>query len=160
MATFQIEHNGYFASIEYREGDDNWKPSWWLKLDGHNAFPIGQKDASFSEIENLVRSSYIGSPPPSDFSKIWKGYRCNCCGVSGVKLWRDYQATLEKQTLRCRACCEVHEGKEKSSEGDSIGWSVPAVPTPSGSTFWGYTSVPIAAMDWWNSLPTKISCNV
>jgi hypothetical protein len=37
---------------------------------------------------------------------------------------------------------------------DQIGWMVPAVPTPDGDTFWGYTSVPLEGVLWWKALPT------
>lgn len=39
---------------------------------------------------------------------------------------------------------------------DTIGWRVPAVPTEEGDTFWGYTSVPDAGVQWWRRLPTRI----
>jgi hypothetical protein len=38
---------------------------------------------------------------------------------------------------------------------DQIGNLIPAVPTEDGTTFWGYTSVPLSGVRWWKSLPTR-----
>lgn len=38
------------------------------------------------------------------------GYKCAKCGVTGVKLWRDYQKFLNYQSLLCLKCaCEEQE---------------------------------------------------
>lgn len=107
---------------------------------------------------------------PVDYSKIEtpSSYRCTCCGVGGVKLWREYQTFLEHQKLYCATCageaqkedvsdidaaglrsCEIGAGRT-----DQIGWLIPAVPTENNDTFWGYTSVPQAGVEWWKRLPT------
>jgi hypothetical protein len=145
-----IEHNGYSATLEWRDQDGRCRPAWWLHI-GETPFPVGDGDRD--DVAAMVREKYIGDPPPSDHSKIWGGYTCSGCGAKGVQLWRDYQTFLDAQTLRCRACCEAHEGKSLRDGGDQIGWSVPAAPTPDGSTFWGYSSAPMAAVDWWRALP-------
>ena len=88
-------------------------------------------------------------------------YRCIDCNVAYVKLWRGYNSFNVE--LRCRRCTLEHEGYvgiELNDDGssvlrredeeapmftcptDSIGWSVPAVPTEDNTTYWGYTSVP------------------
>lgn len=36
---------------------------------------------------------------------------------------------------------------------DSVGWLVPAVPSRADDAFWGYTSIPPDAVEWWHSLP-------
>lgn len=84
-----------------------------------------------------------------------EGYKCDDCGATGVRLYREYQAFLEHQALRCRACSLKKSGQE-SPDGEtehSIGWLVAAVPTEEGDTFWGYTSVPQAGVEWWDRLP-------
>lgn len=147
-----IEHNGYTATLEWREGSgSSVRPSWWLTLGDKHPFPVGQGEAE--QVAAMVREKYIGDPPPDDHSEIWGGYTCCDCGAKGVRLWREYQTFLDAQALRCRACCEAKAGKPMHPGSDQIGWHVPAVPTADGSTFWGYTSVPLAAVDWWKALP-------
>jgi hypothetical protein len=146
-----IEHNGYTAALEWRDADDTWREGWWLSIGDIRAFPVGRGEPA--DIAAKVREEYIGAPPPVDHGAIWGGYTCGGCGAKGVKLWRDYQTFLDRQTLRCRRCCEAHEGKAVREGSDQIGWSVPAVPTADGSTFWGYSSVPLAAASWWKALP-------
>lgn len=93
-----------------------------------------------------------------------KGYTCGTCGANGVRLYREYNTFLEQQSLRCRACVIVETGGPYYN-GDSsyarphehqLGQShtlILAVPTEDGETFWGYTSIPGAGIDWWNRLP-------
>jgi len=160
-SAIDIEHHGYTARVDWREEFDGWRPGWWLQIGEQREFPIGRGERV--AIEAQVRNKWIGDPPPADHGKIWGGYTCGTCKASGVRLWRDYQTFLDGQTLRCRKCCEAHEGKLMPAEGDQIGSSVPAVPTPDGSTFWGYSSVPLAAADWWKALPfdaNEVGCLV
>jgi hypothetical protein len=79
-------------------------------------------------------------------------YRCDTCDAGAVRLWRDYQTFAESTRLLCQSCAERDQGKPISPNSDQIGWMVPAVPTEDGYTFWGYTSVPLAGVDWWKSL--------
>lgn len=151
-----INHNGIAAMLDWREAHNNWRSAWWVTIDGESSFIITTDDDPQPAIER-VRDSYIGDPPPSDHSTIWRGYTCGDCGAAGVRLWRDYQTVLDAQTLRCRTCAEKHEGRTLTDECDQIGWSVPAVPTPDGDTFWGYTSVPLTGVRWWKSLPLEVS---
>lgn len=87
--------------------------------------------------------------------KIPSFYKCSGCGASGVKLWRQAQTFLPEIALLCRGC-----GQKKTEDqvrgSDQIGWLLPAVPTPCGSTFWGYTSVPQDGCRWWNLLPPAL----
>ncbi len=86
-----------------------------------------------------------------DLEKLPMRYMCLGCDAAGVKLWRPYQCiTIDRCTLKCRACAEAEQGEGLS--GDAIGWMVPAVPDDTG-TFWGYTSVPEPAVQWWRALP-------
>ena len=96
-----------------------------------------------------------------------KGYVCDECGKTHVKLWREYQTFLNHQVLRCGDCALRNQNKEGpiNQEGkrldklgmmtDQIGWLVPAVPTEENDTFWGYTSVPPEGCKWWRELPTE-----
>jgi len=83
-----------------------------------------------------------------------KGYQCADCGATGVRLYREYQTCVHHQHLRCRKCACKKEGREPGRMDEhSIGGLVAAVPTEDGETYWGYTSVPPAGVEWWNHLP-------
>lgn len=89
-------------------------------------------------------------------------YKCHKCGVSGVKLWRQYQG--KAYPLMCVKDAEIWEKDGRESDwqssfakgtGDQIGWMVPAVPVKGEpGAFWGYTSVPDEDVNWWLDLPT------
>ena len=93
-------------------------------------------------------------------------YKCKFCGLAGHKLWRDYNTFVEYNELKCAKCAMERAGKEGiiDKDGfrdggldmrtDQIGWFVPAVLTPDGDSFWGYTSAPPEAVDKWRALPT------
>lgn len=174
-----INHHGYKATLSWKEAHNGWRAAWWLALGSNRPIPVGRlavradrrvrrgrlakklaaragtrRADGLSRAVAYVSDKYIGEPPPADHSRIWGRYACGDCGAKNVRLWRDYQTVLIAQTLRCRTCCEKHEGKTFSDGSDQLGWSVPAVPTSDGSTFWGYSSVPQAAVDWWYALPT------
>lgn len=95
------------------------------------------------------------------------GYKCGTCGATGCKLWREYQTSLEHQTLECCLCASKSQGKDVSGIDDAgtvewngqridqLGWRVPAVPTEDGNTYWGYSSVPQTGVSWWQALPTR-----
>lgn len=103
-------------------------------------------------------------------------YTCSGCQRSGLKLWRDYNTFLDHCELKCVECVtpaqveyEAKNYTEKNRDflgaldpdglfmfrsGDQLGGLVPAVPTPDGDTFWGYSSVPDEDVLWWYALPT------
>ncbi len=103
-------------------------------------------------------------------------YVCSSCKCSGLKLWRDYNTFLSHCELKCATCATpaqiAYETKNYTDEnrdylgaldpdglfmfrnGDQLGGLVPAIPTPDGETFWGYTSVPNEDILWWYALPT------
>ncbi len=96
-------------------------------------------------------------------------YVCAKCGAGGVKLWRDSNTFLDHLGLFCVECAMEQQcqpgvssfGKSRRKDdvftfedGDQIGWLLPAVSTPDGSTFWGYSSVPSDGILWWYGLPT------
>lgn len=101
-----------------------------------------------------------------------KTYKCKC-GKTGVKLWRDYQP-FHGVVLLCVDCTCAVEGKDPTQvdedglypscipeiahlrKTDQIGWHIPAVPTGAEhEAYYGYTSVPEEAFEWWTSLPLK-----
>lgn len=94
---------------------------------------------------------------PLDYNKTEtpNDYRCKDCGAHGVRLYREYQTMLDRQTLRCTACALVDQNQAQPDQASahSIGWLVAAVPTEENDTFWGYTSVPTPGVEWWNRLP-------
>ena len=142
--------------VEWRPEHKGWRASWWLTMDA-GSFPVGSGDGDgHHAVLAKCRDQYVGDLPPADHGSIWGGYECSDCGASNVRLWRDYQTFLDSQTLRCRTCALEHEDKpaDWAARGDQIGWSVPAVPTADGSTFWGYTSAPLLAALWWQALDT------
>lgn len=88
-------------------------------------------------------------------------YTCQKCGADGVRLWREYQAFADHTELLCAFCACEREGKDSENfladmwhgQGDQIGWMVPAVMTDDRESFWGYTSVPQAAVNAWYRMP-------
>ena len=103
---------------------------------------------------------------PCDYSSqsTPTGYLCGECKVTGVRLYREYNAFLSHQHLYCRACAIEETGGLyynndpffRSDSEHQIGCSrtlIAAVPTVEGDTFWGFTSVPQEGVDWWNRLP-------
>ncbi len=92
-----------------------------------------------------------------------QGYVCAECGAQGVRLYRDYNTMVSHQTLRCRKCArdqytstDLKRWESYKSPNDKehcIGGVVAAVPTEDGTTYWGYTSVSQAGVEWWDALP-------
>jgi hypothetical protein len=103
-------------------------------------------------------------------------YVCTGCKARGLKLWRDYNTFANHCELKCATCATpaqvAYETKNYTDQnrehlgaldtdgrfmfrgGDQLGGLVPAVPTPEGDTFWGYSSVPNEDVLWWYALPT------
>ena len=92
-------------------------------------------------------------------------YKCAHCGATGCKLWRDYNRADSK--ILCATCTAKDQrtdistidgqGRTEDEYGmtrSSIGFYVPAVPDSESSGFWGNTSGPREAWDWWRKLPT------
>lgn len=106
---------------------------------------------------------------PVDYTKreTPPDYKCDKCGATGCKLWREYQTFADSTLLLCCDCAAKDQGKDisdidergkhgsKYGRSDQIGCYIPAVPTEEDDTFWGYTSVPQAGCDWWYGLPTR-----
>ena len=120
-----------------------------------------------------VKYYFYGSkmkPGKVDYNSnsVPKKYKCGTCKVHGCKLWREYNTFLDQQTLECCDCAAKSQGKDVSTIDhtgryktdigmtDQIGWRIPAVPTEDGETFWGYSSVPQAGVNWWKALPTRL----
>ena len=102
--------------------------------------------------------------------KTPEDYKCEECGATGVKLWREYQTIATFVTLRCAKCAGKHSNVDVSrmdeqgsipsdvlpgDKTDNIGWLVPAIPVEGQDTYWGYTSVPQEGCDWWYGLPNR-----
>lgn len=95
-------------------------------------------------------------------------YKCHKCGVSGVKLWRQYNTFLEHQRVMCVDCTLIDQGlvgthvsedgynQSEYGKTDQLSWMVPAVPTIEMDTYWGYTSVPEDRVKWWRELPLRL----
>ncbi|HOZ53517.1 MAG TPA: hypothetical protein PK142_02465 [bacterium] len=108
-------------------------------------------------IRNVGIVNYAQKTIPDD-------YKCDGCGVHGVKLWREYQTIASQTKLFCAHCAEEDQKKNHEADwrspfsigdGDQIGWFIPAVPVEGQNTYWGYSSVPGNGVDWWKSLPIK-----
>lgn len=90
----------------------------------------------------------LSVPPPA--------YRCADCGVFGPKLWRESYSS--HVVLRCAMCAAAHVGQTPDlTNSDQIGSYVPAVPDEDGASWWGYTSVPQAGVEWWHRLPSAFA---
>jgi hypothetical protein len=86
--------------------------------------------------------------------KVPRDYRCTTCGLRGYKLWRPYQ-TFHIE-LFCADCVEARaKAKLAPAALATIGWYVAAVPTVDATGYWGYTSVPMEGILWWNGLETR-----
>ena len=93
-------------------------------------------------------------------------YKCATCAAENCKLWRQYQTFVCNLHLLCGPCALSNQKKSGSIDADGcindcdqIGWLVPAVPTPDGETFWGYSSVPPEGVAWWRNLPSYPNTN-
>lgn len=92
-------------------------------------------------------------------------YRCEECGASEVKLWREYGVSNPR--LLCCICAGRISKRDisnidnkgriifRSYKTDTIGWFVPAIPDEEGTGYWGYSSVPDDGIVWWEGLSTK-----
>lgn len=102
----------------------------------------------------------VMSPVLGDYetTQAPRWYSCYCCGANGARLWREYNSFLSSQTLLCATCSETEQDKERGfamSEGDQIGWRIPAIPCVDDDTYWGYTSVPTPGVAWWYGLAPR-----
>ncbi len=96
-------------------------------------------------------------------------YKCDGCGATEVKLWREYQTFADHTKLLCVDCAGKDQKKDTSNvddkgfrtdqrfgyKTDQIGWYMPAVPIEGDDTYWGYASVPQEGIAWWRNLPTR-----
>lgn len=97
-------------------------------------------------------------------------YKCQKCGASGVKLWRDV-GPFEPIALSCCQCTAIKENKNIDDidqsglhtifddfKSDTIGSCVPAFPVEDVTSieYWGYGSVPDSVITWWSKLPNSI----
>jgi hypothetical protein len=80
-------------------------------------------------------------------------YKCGGCGATGVRLWRRWNTFVSHQSLTCKLCSELDQSAAMMRGHDQIGSRIPAVPTEENDTFWGYSSVPDDAVQWWLGMP-------
>ena len=135
---------------------------FWWETNPKKALAFAKKVAYFP-----ITGVYLEGAIP-------KKYRCEKCGATGYKLWREYQTF--HPTLLCARCAAKSQKKSirgidqdgtmpsrpfgrpvkgmKYERTDQIGWFIPAVPSETGDGYWGYTSIPNAGVDWWRELPT------
>jgi hypothetical protein len=107
---------------------------------------------------------------PIDYASaaVPAGYQCTTCGVSGCKLWREYQTPPSQTEIVCCDCAGKSQGVDVSDideagcvrhellgRTDCIGWRVPAIPTAEGAAFWGCVAGANEGARWWRSLPTR-----
>ncbi len=109
--------------------------------------------------------NYSHGTVPSD-------YRCDGCGATGVKLWRDHPSFFNVGELLCVVCTAKDQGKDASTIDengtieswlisrdvdsrriDQIGWYIPAVPVEGQNGYWNYSAVPDEGIRWWRNLP-------
>lgn len=114
-----------------------------------------------------------------DYATGWVGdeYKCIDCGVHGIKLWRI--AACSCIQLRCIDCVgkkdniDVSDVDENGTildpdfliRTDQIGSMLSAIPdefkiyygssTIPHISWWQYTCVPQAGIDWWEKLPLR-----
>lgn len=84
------------------------------------------------------------------------GYTCGPCGKTGVRLYRlPHGASCHKTgfELWCFRCAFFRKPMTYGGWDESLNNTMAAVPTEDGSTFWGISSVPRNAWDWWRLLP-------
>ncbi len=69
---------------------------------------------------------------------------CGKCGVTGVRIYREYGSFRREETDRCNECIDQsHKG-----------WMVPCCLDKDGNA-WGYTSVPDKECEEFYALPEK-----
>ena len=161
------------------EDSENKRPVDIIRAMNPGSFiPTGQELADILKKEEADKKTEVKQIPPIvdptqkvDYSSavVPTNYACHKCGVTGVKLWREYQTFLNHQSLLCCKCSGEEQNKDVKSiddrgrieselggRTDQIGWRIPAVPTKDNDTYWGYTSVPEDGVQWWKRLPTVI----
>lgn len=159
LGSFEVRHGVVEAVAPFLEADSVEARRFAYRLHELSDAEIAEYEEPEDEEPEARRGPLpkaggnMSEPSIVDVTKLPMAYRCIGCDADGVKLWRDYQTLLERQTLKCRACSEAEFDKPALPDrSDAIGWRVPAVPDDSG-TFWGYTSVPEGAIAWWRALP-------
>jgi hypothetical protein len=118
-----------------------------------NTFVTGWKILKFNyDGENIIVESKQLMEP--------KEYKCETCGRTNAKMWRDYGGS----TLLCVVCTLLKTGLEhvevdadgrRDGTTDQLGGYLPAVQVvPGFERVWGYTSVPEDRVIEWRKLPT------
>lgn len=117
----------------------------------------------------LVNGCYYAHLSDYSDARVGEDYACSKCTARGVKLWRQTHTFAENVRLLCIECLCASKGLDTTKvtqEGkifdeasglhiDQVGGLVPAIPTPSKETFWGYSAVPAGDVAWWKALPLR-----
>lgn len=92
--------------------------------------------------------NYAGGKVPST-------YRCQRCGRTHVRLWREEGITVGIEYVYCANCLHSKfENIEKEiNEGQRIGSFIPAIPTEENNFFIGFKHFSKDGLDWWKKLP-------
>lgn len=78
---------------------------------------------------------------------------CGECGATGVRLFRPYSEFFRAGRVRCGPCARTEPlGQYGGNDDTEIGWYVPLIQCDDGD-YWGYTSIPEAALAAWKQLP-------
>lgn len=93
---------------------------------------------------------------------IW--YECHNCCRQGCKLWRPLFILHSQAKLSCFMCIPNFRIRSIDEKGTFAGEKgvrtyeinnmVPAIPYPTWTEFCAYTTIPEAALKWWQTLPS------
>ena len=108
----------------------------------------------------LYLVNYVANIIPPD-------YKCDNCGATGCKLWREHRVHPDFTKLLCAVCAAKDQYKDITDideDGlhigrwgtriDQIGIFIPAIPVEGKNNYWCYKSMPKAGSEWWKKLPT------
>lgn len=95
--------------------------------------------------------------------QVPKGYKCDMCGKTGEKLWREYNVPAGQTQILCQHCVEqlqtqryIEGWKSDFSRGlgNTIGNFLPAIPGPEGYLRYN-RGLDERAQAWWDNLPPQ-----
>ena len=127
---------------------------WYIK-DPRKALEVAKWCSYFPK-----NGTYLNGEAPD-----W--YTCAICGATHCKLWRMGSSShIELHCAECAAADQDMDISDMDEDGrftapwhgmktDQISSYVPAIPHEEiPASYWGYTSVPRLAVEWWRKLST------